>query len=1238
MTTAKTQLCKTWVRVTSVAFVALAAFSAQADTFMFNRGWRWPDSNPIGWSSSVNWWLDLGTGTAPTRIPNGPDDVVCLTNNPFLKQMFRLGDSSAATAIEVGTLVGYPDRSLWFPSRGSTALLNHTFTVSNPDGFGGFFDAGDSGAEIVLKATSSRSPDLSHVIASNRVYLTVADAGTAASVRSVQGGGAIDKKGDGNLTVHSAGGVGTKIYVKDGSLALDGVSGPVDSPAPGALYHFDASRIDTMTYSVDGSRTNVTRWASLGGTGMYAYRPTNIAGTGSSKIHYANAPFISETVSPTGLPLMDFGSVTVGGVAEFGPTNCVFGLSYVGTVDNVVTQTGSPKVREVFYAGCRSHSSESTLFGGYTEQDWLPGGDKYRWNEGSAAKQVLCGEHWLNGRATENCINAAYFPGRSHLLFHVYGCAATNDTTVRYLGTDRLGPTKTGGWRVGEILMYTNSLTRAERARVNRYLVKKWLGSDDCDVGAVMVADGAGSLGVPSGHTAKVRRVAAEGGTLVKSGEGRLEIDHLHPATVSIDVQGGSLAVTSGNSPVSANPQPASGAYLWLDAEHGLTVTNAAGTADFVVKWSDRRGDGYGVYAEIPADSAYYSGRAPYVVPGAANGHDVVSFVHDNSNSSDYQSWMRIVPSGDNGYEAFVALRFANRGTTPSVFGSTSTLLQCEYRHLLNTTSAGPLVAAGLWTADGVPCDPWTYAIPGTEAYHVYSVSLSEKHAFDLLAKSTIWGTAGVGMLEIGEYIVYDRKLTDAERRDTVAYLMEKWTGAKSPEAEGRLHVGTLSFADGVDPVLESDDNATVERLAGADGRTFVKRGAGAATVRAARGGAQISSISVEEGSLVFDPTPDPSADALFHFDASDLSSLSYYVTDGGARTNVTTWADRRANGIDAKSFISAANSTAISFTNATMKTVETADGVIRVVVDFGRRNSSNSETKYGDAAGMKISGVADNTVRELHVVWADANAEVKPGVFRRADMATAQNEYNYYRYGTKLIDSRSTSAAHCGAVVNGLLMADGDTITADFQPGTAAHLISAVPTGPTTVTSMFLDRTSNAGGGWYGELVAFSNVLETAEREYLMRRLRAKWFGTAEPVWTNETAFASISVATGASLDFTRNAFVRVSSFSGGGSVSAAGMMPGAISLRYGGADAVERLDVAGEIAFGDGATITVTADSPSTVEAGEWTIISAGSISGDLPELTTVNFGRKLSRLRRVGSEIRLVVTKPGLSLLVR
>ena len=211
MTTAKTQLCKTWVRVTSVAFVALAAFSAQADTFMFDRGWRWPDKNPIGWSSSVKWWLDLGTGTAPTRIPNGPDDVVCLTNNyPFLlKQVFRIGDSSSTTPgdIEVAKLTGYSDKTISFAGRGSANVkyANHRFTVSDPDDFGGFFSAGDTGAEIVLKASGARTPVLSHVIATNRMYVTVADEGTAAKLRSVQGGGAIDKKGDGDLVVLSPG-------------------------------------------------------------------------------------------------------------------------------------------------------------------------------------------------------------------------------------------------------------------------------------------------------------------------------------------------------------------------------------------------------------------------------------------------------------------------------------------------------------------------------------------------------------------------------------------------------------------------------------------------------------------------------------------------------------------------------------------------------------------------------------------------------------------------------------------------------------------------------------------------------------------------------------------------------------------------------------------------------------------------------------------------------------------------
>ncbi|MBQ2629127.1 MAG: hypothetical protein IJG13_05555, partial [Kiritimatiellae bacterium] len=801
---------------------------------------------------------------------------------------------------------------------------------------------------------------------------------------------------------------------------------------------------------------------------------------------------------------------------------------------------------------------------------------------------------------------------------------------------DRLTPGKVGGWRVGEILLYTNALTRAERHQVVRYLMRKWMGADDADVGRLVVATADSAVGVREGGVANVRRLAAVSGSLEKTGGGCLEVDHISPDGLAVSVEAGSIALTPENSPVSASPAPAANPVLWLDAEHALTCTNAEGSSvRCVTKWADRRGEGFGGYAELPEGNAYWYGLPPYVKPGVANGHDLVSFCYPGSNDNSYQSWMRIVPSGENACEAFIAQRIVNRSNKCSIFGSTTLKLYAGFWNVLDASTGGPTVPGAVWTLNGAPFDPWTYRLASSAEsdVKVYSVALPSKHAFDLLAKTRTNVAESQGRVDIGEFIIYDRRLTDAERRDTVAYLMEKWRGEKGPDAE-RLRISSVSYSQGTSPSLATGQDVIVNEIDGIAGRPFTKSGSGTMTVMGSRSGLAPSSITVEGGVLRFEIAPDPAATALFHFDASDLHSISRRVEDGGARTNVTQWADVRGNGILATTFVD----NIISFTNATLKTVETAEGVSRTVVDFGRRNNNSTEPRYGDAAGMKISGVADKTVRELHVVWADANAEVEPGVFRRADMATAQNEYNYYRYGTRLIDSRAGSAAHCGAVVNGLLYADGDAITADFQPGTAAHLISAVPTNATTVTSMFLDRTSNAGGGWYGELVAFSNALTVTERDFLVKRLRAKWFGTAEPVWTNATPFASVSVASGASLDFTKNAFVRAASVSGGGSISAAGVMPGSLLLRYGGADDVERIDVDGDVAFGEGATIVVTADSANVVEPGVWTILSASSISGSLPTLNAVNFGRKFVRLRRVDNRLDIVVTRPGMSIIIR
>ncbi len=1209
-----------------------------ADTYVNNRGWYWPNNNPIPWGTYPQYWWNLTTGAAATVAPS-LTDVVCLTNYPGYLQVFRAGTVGTAGSTSAGEIYGGPDKEILLAERSTSSSPDsycaQTFTVVNPDGFSGFWSAGDSKAHIVLDPQQGHSPSLSHVVATNRMFLTV---GTSASVESIQGGSAVDKKGAGLLRVKSVCGVDTGIFLQEGDLELDGVPARTTAPVAGALYHFDASRMDTMTYNVADGRTNVTAWASLGGTGMSAFVPPSLTATGSSRIHYANAPFISQAKSPTGLPLLDFGSATVAGVADYGPTNCTMALSRPDGASSV-SEAGCATVREAFYAGVHTQVNGAPLFGGYSEYDWHTDGVPRRYSPSNAAKSVLLGEHTLNGAPANNAMGTV---GRVWTDFHVYSCGATSSTArVRYLATDRLYPNKVGGWRVGEILLYTNALTRAERHQVVRYLMRKWMGADDADVGRLVVATADSAVGVREGGIANVRRLAAVSGSLEKTGGGRLEIDHISPDGLAVSVEAGSIALTPENSPVSASPAPAANPVLWLDAEHALTCTNAEGSSvRCVTKWADRRGEGFGGYAELPEGNAYWYGLPPYVKPGEANGHDLVSFYHDGNEDS-RQSWMRIVPSGENACEAFIAQRIVNRSVKCSIFGSTTLKLYSGFWNVLDGGIGGQEVPGAVWTLNGAPFDPWTYRFASSleTDVKVYSVALPSKYAFDLLAKTRTNVAESQGRVDIGEFIIYDRRLTDAERRDTVAYLMEKWRGEKGPDAAERLRISSLSYSQGASPSLATGQDVVVNAVDGIAGRPFTKSGFGTMTVMGSHSGLAPSSITVEGGVLRFVMAPDPCGEALFHFDAADLSSLTCYVGDNGARTNVTAWSDTRANGIVSTSYISPANSSdAISFTNATLKTVETTAGVVRTVVDFGRRNSNNSTTKYDDAASMKISGVADKTVRELHVVWADANAEVEPGVFRRADMATAQNEYNYYRYGTMLIDSRPGSAAHCGAVVNGLIYADGEAITADFQPGTAAHLISAVPTNATTVTSMFLDRTSNAGGGWYGELVAFSNALTVTERDFLMKRLRAKWFGTAEPVWTNATPFSSITVAPGASLDLTKNAFVRADAISGGGSISAAGVMPGSLSLRYGGADDVERINVDGDVVFGGGATITVTADSADVVEPGEWTILSAASVSGPLPTLNAVNFGRKQTRLRFADGRIDLVVTKPGAVLIVR
>ena len=86
------------VRFVVYLAVLTPCLHVMADTYVNNRGWRWPQNAPIPWLQANYWWNET-TGAAGTVAPNGESDIACLTNYPFMKQVFRIGDSSPSSAV-----------------------------------------------------------------------------------------------------------------------------------------------------------------------------------------------------------------------------------------------------------------------------------------------------------------------------------------------------------------------------------------------------------------------------------------------------------------------------------------------------------------------------------------------------------------------------------------------------------------------------------------------------------------------------------------------------------------------------------------------------------------------------------------------------------------------------------------------------------------------------------------------------------------------------------------------------------------------------------------------------------------------------------------------------------------------------------------------------------------------------------------------------------------------------------
>lgn len=1086
-----------------------------------------------------------------------------------------------------------------------------------------------------------------------------------ATVEALRGEGALVTFG--SVRVNLGPGENGRLFASQGEVEIGGraAEDDVDSLVAGAYLHLDASDEASVETEVkDDGFAHVVAWRDVDG-GPNAALPDPYTGTGNY-LPVCNTPFVWDSaVSPSGLRMIDFGDEYNETSAR--PSGCVLKFA-----------TAFSNARELFWVGQHLGGSGACVFGDKSKYHFEGAGNDRLFSADvpGISPDLVDGDIRLNNqRVPYDSVSVTRFGDN---LSSVYVASAAfadgyaGEAPISNLGSGRYIKKRTGRIRLGEVLVYTNALTASQRTRINDYLMKKWLKDSSAqDFSAAVVGSEVASaaIAVPAGRVARIERIAADSGTLVKTGEGLLKIGALTPSTASVEVQGGAVRFEAAQTV--STLEPAAEPYAWFDADVAESlVTNKIDYSHseaidpnkyYVTRWNDRRGAGYPVYAEVPPQDVWetfiykneywFQENFPWVAAGP-NGHNVVHF----GSYSSQASWMWLQPHNvANAYEGFIVARHANATYGRNFFGSSDTdFLRGTgwLTTLLDPGNAEDAALAALWLFDGKVRDPILGVAQNNDIvdFHVVSFSASTKLKADLLAKDRLYANGGPGGVLIGEVILYDRKLTPEERLKTTAYLMKKWRNEDIPEAKTGVTAHPVVYAETTPVVVDTDEDCTLSNISGGNGEV-VKRGTGSVTVPVTDAFPALESLSADGGTLAVDFSAEEKAllkslqsVTIFDFDAMDASSFSNEVAEAGARTNVIAWADTLKKGVVAYSARVADNTSLVPADGASnitqpaiehpqLVSVEMPDGKSRPTVDFG---TVIGVAKTPAGAGMQLNAITAQQVREVHTIFADNGTQKRGTVVGcRKDLSGAGYAFQRADYSGALF-----SAYAAADVKNGYIAVDMDATSYSGENATTAvlpsgfHLISYAPLSAQRIGSLAMDRNTRCGGCRISEQIAFSRALTDDERLVLQKHLMVKW-GLARKEQAEAVLVRAAAVA-GAELDL-GDAIVDAQTLAGGGTLKA-GAIQGVSQLEIPGA--VDKLTITGAVTFEDAVTVELTG-AVGKMEPGEYEIFEAASIANAEPFEIAVT-GDKLTTIRkyaarRVGNKIVLTVKKTGLIIIV-
>lgn len=638
------------------------------------------------------------------------------------------------------------------------------------------------------------SPNGSTADESRKVTLTgdaavAVDGSGAAHVPTLAlGDRTLTKTGVGTLEVDSVSsdGGGT-LALQEGTFAVaaDGVTNDCQMAA-GAAFHLDATADETLSGFTEDGRRYVSCW-----------HDTSSRNAAWSTQPSANLPWVTTAADDlaglTGekLAAVDFGST------ETDQRWLNFGRSL-------------DSVRAAFVVW-HPNTTRSSLLGSSSASGEASNGDCISFQRG--AEGALFNGHFgvwsaLNGtvyRDGEKITGATAIESDWQMI-EVYPASTAHASA---LGCDRGDETRYGikearGSRYAEVILYTRDLTERERVATRNYLRRKWFGAE-----AVPLPDAAGAVSLPtlavaSGTAVRTDRPLAVSALVgdadfAKRGDERLTVADCTAYTGTVSVSSGELRLAGD---VSAAPPPCADALvLRLDANVGVeTETNDDGV-ETVTRWNDATGSGwvavpgtYGVQGSPVLQGCARVGRS--AVRLSAENQVYMSFVNpDGTNATvagvrsafwvmDTSAGGGWLLAGGKGTGTTENLNF-HRGGDGTATNVANALLFVAHSQLslrsANWYVNGTSVSA---TADGTLTGGWDLIEMNMADANAEATS-AEGLAADGRSLRGGGNYERSGAQTIGEILLYNRALTEAERLEVEAYLRAKWYAATMPEASG---------------------------------------------------------------------------------------------------------------------------------------------------------------------------------------------------------------------------------------------------------------------------------------------------------------------------------------------------------------------------------------------------------------------------------------------------------------------